>query len=80
MSRDMKSLAGIGLALLRAGLGYAAFESIDVRNGGDGSPSRSFDDDGIKQHVGHNTSANLWDNFKQFYVGLTGFTFHEKKS
>lgn len=33
MSRDMKSLAGIGLALLRAGLGYAVFESIDVRNG-----------------------------------------------
>jgi RHS repeat-associated protein len=80
MNQGFKTVVGIGLPLIGAGIGYAAFESMSNnpkifgrpdRIGG--SPSR-WKEDGIKGTFGENASSNFIANFKQFYVGLIGAT------
>ena len=79
MSKDMKSLVGIGLPLLGAGLGYAAFESMSNNPGIWGEPGRNggsparYVEEGVKG-TWYNASSNFIANFKQFYVGLIGVT------
>ena len=61
---------------LGAGIGYAGFESLGTKmeNFG-GTRSREWDNDYTEiNNNGVNHGQNLWDNFKQFYVGLTGGT------
>jgi RHS repeat-associated protein len=80
LSPLVKGLINYGLPVLGAGIGYAIGESVNIRLGGQGTSARTYDSDGggPYKNNGYNKSANLWDNFKQFYVGISGYTSHQE--
>jgi len=80
-SETAKTVTRIGASLLGAGIGYSIGESLGLRAGARGTSARDYDSNGGGPYKGngYNQSANVWDNFKQFYVGISGFTSHQKK-